>query len=229
MMIPAGVVIVLAIVVPWYAAQYARHGWTYIVSFVVGENLARYTEGLGVNADRAFWFYVPVVFTDAFPLSILGVAAAIWWFRDRAAGMQADPSHRIRSLAVDLDHGDRRVLLDLRGEAGSLHLSGRSGRGGARRRRDRAIRRRRSISAAAGARGDGDGDGWSSARPAASAFSSLLNRADSVYSLQGIATVGGLAIAGGALTVDAGDAPSGFLRRSSCCARRSRRSTGRSW
>ena len=40
-MIPAGVVVVLAIVVPWYAALYHRYGWTYITSFFVGENVAR--------------------------------------------------------------------------------------------------------------------------------------------------------------------------------------------
>ena len=34
MMIPLGVVIVAAIVVPWYAALYHEHGWTYIRSFL---------------------------------------------------------------------------------------------------------------------------------------------------------------------------------------------------
>jgi 4-amino-4-deoxy-L-arabinose transferase-like glycosyltransferase len=41
MMIPLGTAIVLAIVVPWYAVLYMRHGWTYIISFFLGENLAR--------------------------------------------------------------------------------------------------------------------------------------------------------------------------------------------
>ncbi len=52
MMIPLGLVVVLAIVVPWYAALYHRYGWTYITSFIVGENIARYTEGLGVEQRR---------------------------------------------------------------------------------------------------------------------------------------------------------------------------------
>jgi 4-amino-4-deoxy-L-arabinose transferase-like glycosyltransferase len=96
MMMPSGMAIVLAMVVPWYAAQYQRYGWTYIVSFFLGENLARYTDGLGVNADRPFWFYLPVVFSDAFPWSVLIVAAAALWLRDRRG--PADPSHRILTL-----------------------------------------------------------------------------------------------------------------------------------
>src|SRR3954462_4291269 len=39
-MLPLGVVVVLAIVVPWYAALYHRYGWTYITSFFLGENIA---------------------------------------------------------------------------------------------------------------------------------------------------------------------------------------------
>jgi 4-amino-4-deoxy-L-arabinose transferase-like glycosyltransferase len=200
MMIPAGILVVLAIVVPWYAAQYQRHGWTYIVSFVVGENFARYTEGLGVNADRAFWFYLPVVFTDAFPLSILGIAAAIAWFRDRAAGVATDRSHRIRSLlwiwvvvivvffSLSAAKQDLYIypivpaVAALAGVTVVRHLSG-----------DR-LSPSRAITWTIVATGCvlvmiGVGVLF------------LLNRADAVYALRGVATIGGLAVMGGALTV----------------------------
>ena len=39
MMIPLGLVILTAIVVPWYAALYHEHGWTYIRSFLISENV----------------------------------------------------------------------------------------------------------------------------------------------------------------------------------------------
>ena len=61
MMLPLGALIVLLIVVPWYAALYHAHGWTYIRSFIVSENLERYTSGYGVHQDRGPWFYIPVV------------------------------------------------------------------------------------------------------------------------------------------------------------------------
>ena len=80
MMIPLGLVVVLAIVVPWYAALYHRYGWTYITSFIVGENIARYTEGLGVEQRRGPWFYLPVVFSDSFPWSLCLFGAAGLWF-----------------------------------------------------------------------------------------------------------------------------------------------------
>jgi len=86
MMIPTGLVVVLAIAVPWYAALYHRYGWTYITSFFVGENIARYTEGLGVETRRGPLFYLPVVFSDSFPWALcLFGAAGLWWADWRAS------------------------------------------------------------------------------------------------------------------------------------------------
>jgi 4-amino-4-deoxy-L-arabinose transferase-like glycosyltransferase len=98
MMLPLGTVIVLAIVVPWYAALYDHSGWGPIKSFLKGENWDRYLQGAGVNADhRGVWFYIPVIFSDSFPWSFLLVPAATMWWRDRAR-LPGDPSFRIRTL-----------------------------------------------------------------------------------------------------------------------------------
>jgi 4-amino-4-deoxy-L-arabinose transferase-like glycosyltransferase len=77
MMIPAGIVIVAAIVLPWYAMLYHLHGWTYIKSFLVTENIERYSEGVGVRLRRGPFFYLPVVFSDSFPWSMLLPMAAV--------------------------------------------------------------------------------------------------------------------------------------------------------
>ena len=99
MMIPIGLIVVLAIVIPWYAALYQRYGWTYITSFIVGENIARYTEGLGVEQRRGLSFYLPVVFSDSFPWSLcLFGAAALWIMDRRTRGVSPDPGSRIRTL-----------------------------------------------------------------------------------------------------------------------------------
>jgi 4-amino-4-deoxy-L-arabinose transferase-like glycosyltransferase len=106
MMIPIGLVIVLAIVVPWYAALYHRYGWTYITSFIVGENIARYTEGLGVEQRRGLSFYLPVVFSDSFPWSLCLFGAAALWLADwrLRRGLKTPPylpedvAFRIRTL-----------------------------------------------------------------------------------------------------------------------------------
>ena len=98
MMIPAGVLIVLAIVIPWYAALYQRDGWTYIVSFFVGENVDRYTTGYGVRVERGLWFYLPVVFSDSFPWSMYLLPAAAWWWQDRRRAIAEDPAARTRTL-----------------------------------------------------------------------------------------------------------------------------------
>ncbi len=77
MMVPTGVAIVLAIVVPWYAALYRRDGWTHITSFFLGENLGRYSDGIGYVTDRGPWYYAGVLFSDGFPWSILLFAAVL--------------------------------------------------------------------------------------------------------------------------------------------------------
>jgi len=103
LMIPAGVAIVLAIVVPWYAALYQRDGWTHIASFFLGENLGRYSDGVGFDTGRGPWFYVGVLFSDGFPWSILFFAAlALWWRLRRVAapngGAKPSPGPRAPAL-----------------------------------------------------------------------------------------------------------------------------------
>ena len=85
MMIPLGIVILAVIVVPWYAALYHEHGWTYIKSFLVNENVERFTSGVGVGQDRKAYWYLPIVFSDSFPWSLLlpCAAAAAWKTRTR--------------------------------------------------------------------------------------------------------------------------------------------------
>ena len=90
MMIPAGIAIVLAIVVPWYAALYRRDGWTHILSFFLGENLGRYSDGIGFDTGRGPEFYVGVLFSDGFPWALmLFPAAALWWRYRRSSAAQA--------------------------------------------------------------------------------------------------------------------------------------------
>jgi 4-amino-4-deoxy-L-arabinose transferase-like glycosyltransferase len=77
MMLPAGALISLAIVVPWYYLLYREHGWEYIGAFLVGENLGRYAEAVG-EQSRGVLFYLPVMLADLFPWSLL-IPVAIWW------------------------------------------------------------------------------------------------------------------------------------------------------
>lgn len=71
LMLPSGALIVAAIVLPYYVALYAQHGWEYISTFFLTENLARFAEGVGAP-NRGPLFYIPVVFTDLyFPWALL--------------------------------------------------------------------------------------------------------------------------------------------------------------
>jgi 4-amino-4-deoxy-L-arabinose transferase-like glycosyltransferase len=99
MMIPLGVAVAAIIVVPWYAALYRYAGWEPIKSFIFGENVARYVEGIGVNQERGPFFYVPIVFSDAFPWSLLLIAAAVWWIRERRRDAKSPtPTSRVQTL-----------------------------------------------------------------------------------------------------------------------------------
>jgi 4-amino-4-deoxy-L-arabinose transferase-like glycosyltransferase len=97
MMIPAGVLIVADIVLPWYLVIYWEHGWLHIKEFFVDENLMRYAEPVGAPR-RGLLFYVPVLLSDAFPWSLLlPVAVAAAWpaFRRRGSASDEDRAQRI--------------------------------------------------------------------------------------------------------------------------------------
>jgi 4-amino-4-deoxy-L-arabinose transferase-like glycosyltransferase len=96
MMLPAGALVVLAIVAPWYVALYMESGWTNITGFFIGENLDRFTELVGPQ-QRGALFYLPVVFSDGLPWSLLLPAAVALWLRERRP-IPADPSARVRTL-----------------------------------------------------------------------------------------------------------------------------------
>jgi 4-amino-4-deoxy-L-arabinose transferase-like glycosyltransferase len=76
MLIPSGMVIVAAIVLPWYVALYAQHGWVHIKEFFIDENVMRFAQPVGAPR-RGFWFYVPVLLTDLFPWSLLLPASLV--------------------------------------------------------------------------------------------------------------------------------------------------------
>jgi 4-amino-4-deoxy-L-arabinose transferase-like glycosyltransferase len=105
LMLPTGALIVAAIVLPWYGAIYAEHGWVYIRRFFVEENLLRYTAPYGERvAERGPFFYVPVLLTDLFPWSLFAVAAlgvhAWQGWRERREARRPDGTQRLPSLLV---------------------------------------------------------------------------------------------------------------------------------
>jgi len=84
LMLPYGALIVAAMVSPWYLAIYEQHGWHYISSFILKDNLSRYTQPVW-GPRRGIFFYVPVVFGDLFPWSLFFIpvllAAARRWLQ----------------------------------------------------------------------------------------------------------------------------------------------------
>ena len=88
LMLMPGLAIVLTIVLPWYVAVYAQHGWSYIRDFFFEENLMRYATTAMTPGGRGVWFYLPVLFGDLFPWAPLVLAPLIGvpraWRRARA-------------------------------------------------------------------------------------------------------------------------------------------------
>lgn len=98
MMIPTGLAIVLLIVAPWYVALYRESGWTHISSFLLGENVERYTSAIG-QQGRGLFYYLPVLLTDALPWSLLLPVAIAVWMRERRDNWR-NPEFRIRTLLL---------------------------------------------------------------------------------------------------------------------------------
>jgi 4-amino-4-deoxy-L-arabinose transferase-like glycosyltransferase len=69
LMLPLGLIVVSLIVLPWYVAIYFQHGWSHIESFILKDNLSRYTQPIW-GPRRGFFFYVPALIGDFFPWSL---------------------------------------------------------------------------------------------------------------------------------------------------------------
>jgi 4-amino-4-deoxy-L-arabinose transferase-like glycosyltransferase len=76
----SGTLIVLAIVVPWWAVIYAQQGWEPVQAFWLGENFGRYTESMQPG-ERDIFFYIPVVLGDLFPWTLFLVGGLVWGAR----------------------------------------------------------------------------------------------------------------------------------------------------
>src|SRR4029078_5458965 len=107
MMIPLGCAIVAAIVLPWYIAIYFQNGWTHITTFILQDNLSRYTQPVW-GPQRGFFFYIPALIGDFFPWSLFLIplfwlgAVRLWAFiRDRST-TQLSPASLVMSLCIIL-------------------------------------------------------------------------------------------------------------------------------
>ena len=105
MLVPVGVVIGVVVVLPWYVLVYQQHGWEYIRSFIVDENLLRYTQTVG-GGGRGPFFYLSVMLDFLFPWSLF-VPFALWIGARRARPWgdshtvpQGSVEHRITLLLV---------------------------------------------------------------------------------------------------------------------------------
>jgi 4-amino-4-deoxy-L-arabinose transferase-like glycosyltransferase len=97
-----GVLIVLAIVVPWWAAIYMEQGWEPLRAFWLGENIGRFTESMQPG-ERDIFFYIPVVLGDLFPWSVFvvaGLLAAVRGVRSGGPERHALHEHHLASLLL---------------------------------------------------------------------------------------------------------------------------------
>jgi 4-amino-4-deoxy-L-arabinose transferase-like glycosyltransferase len=95
LMVLPGAAIVIAIVIPWYAAIYAQHGWEYIRLFFIDENLGRFQEPF--TTARGFAFFIPILLADILlPWAPLIVVPLIYAWRRLSP--QEDPAGPTRRL-----------------------------------------------------------------------------------------------------------------------------------
>ena len=101
MMLPAGMLIISAIVLPWYVAIYFQHGWAHIETFILQDNLSRYTESVW-GPRRNIFFYGPALIGDFFPWSLFLIPLA--WLGLRRLWLiyrgRVNPSNDLRYIAV---------------------------------------------------------------------------------------------------------------------------------
>ncbi|HEY3137541.1 MAG TPA: glycosyltransferase family 39 protein [Blastocatellia bacterium] len=104
LMLPAGLIIIVAVVLPWYVVIYFQHGWGYIETFLLSDNVSRYAQQV-FGPRRGAWFYLPVIIGDFFPWSLflvpLGwVAAQRLWCLLRGRSREQTESEVTGLLAI---------------------------------------------------------------------------------------------------------------------------------
>ncbi|MDD3517952.1 MAG: glycosyltransferase family 39 protein [Chromatiales bacterium] len=81
---PGAIALVIAIVLPWYVAQYLREGPAFIEGFIFRHNLGRFSAPMEGHGGGP-WFYLPVALLGVLPYTalLIGTLAAVrQWFRD---------------------------------------------------------------------------------------------------------------------------------------------------
>jgi 4-amino-4-deoxy-L-arabinose transferase-like glycosyltransferase len=72
----------LGIALPWYILVYQAHGWTYIASYFLSDNLGRFAaETFGPS--RGPHYYFPIYLAEFFPWSILSIGGFVQLWRSR--------------------------------------------------------------------------------------------------------------------------------------------------
>jgi 4-amino-4-deoxy-L-arabinose transferase-like glycosyltransferase len=84
----AGTLVFAAIVLPWYILIYMTHGWTYIASFFLRDNLGRFA-AISFGPARGPFYYIPAYAFDFFPWSILSAVVGWYLWRSRKHLRQA--------------------------------------------------------------------------------------------------------------------------------------------
>lgn len=89
-----GIVLCLAVGLPWYIAMFARHGNAYYQRFIVHDHLKRLGSGVHQIDSGTFEHFIKWLGVGMFPWSALVPFALAWMFRLRAR----DGSHRNQAL-----------------------------------------------------------------------------------------------------------------------------------
>lgn len=80
MNVPLGLLMVIAIVLPWYVAIYWKLGWEPIATFIVRENVGRFTSDIDWSR-RGPLYYLTVLLGDFFPWSLYLIPAVMAYYR----------------------------------------------------------------------------------------------------------------------------------------------------
>jgi 4-amino-4-deoxy-L-arabinose transferase-like glycosyltransferase len=76
--IALGILLVVAIGVPWYAAMTLAHGHAYLDSFFLGDNLERFTTSrFAGRTSSSWWFYGPILLGGLVPWTPLAVTMLV--------------------------------------------------------------------------------------------------------------------------------------------------------
>ncbi|HNW26167.1 MAG TPA: glycosyltransferase family 39 protein [Candidatus Gastranaerophilaceae bacterium] len=108
-----GIIVFLAIILPWHTIMYLEYGNTFVKEYFLLHHFARFIDSANIGRERPFLYFVPVFLLGFLPWTLVFIAAAVRGFNklaDKFESLQGDIKSKILAL-TEVETNEQKLLL----------------------------------------------------------------------------------------------------------------------